>query len=77
MAGVKGKSGSKKGRIVDWNVGRKTSTSKRDRALFIRCTAEERQEIKIKLNILKENLKCQTLVETVLVLIEKEISKNK
>ena len=52
-------------------------TSKRDRALFIRCTAEERQEIKIKLNILKENLKCQTLVETVLVLIEKEISKNK
>ena len=58
-------------------AGRKKSTSKRDRALFIRCTAEERLEIKIKLNILKENLKCQTLVETVLVLIEKEISKNK
>ncbi len=49
----------------------------RDRALFVRCTAEERQEIKIKLNILKEKLKCQTLVETVLVLIDKEISKNK
>ena len=58
-------------------TGRKTSTSKRDRALFIRCTAEERQEIKIKLNILKKKLKCQTLVETVLVLIDKEISKNK
>ena len=25
-------------------AGRKTSTIKRDRALFIRCTAEERQE---------------------------------
>ena len=57
--------------------GRKTSTSKRDRALFIRCTAEERLKIKVKLNILKKNLKCQTLVETVLVLIDKEISKNK
>ena len=49
----------------------------RDRALFVRCTAEERFEIKQKLNILKEKLKCQTLVETVLVLIDKEISKNK
>ena len=49
----------------------------RDRALFVRCTAEESQEIKIKLNILKENLKCQTLIDTVLVLIDKEISKNK
>ena len=58
-------------------TGRKTSTIKRDRALFIRCTAEERQEIKIKLNILKKKLKCQTLVETVLVLIDKEIFKNK
>ena len=58
-------------------AGRKTSTIKRDRALFIRCTSTERQEIKIKLNILKEKLKCQTLVETVLVLIDKEISKNK
>ena len=29
-------------------AGRKKSTSKRDRALFIRCTAEERQEIKNK-----------------------------
>ena len=57
-------------------AGRKTSTIKRDRVLFIRCTAEERQEIKIKLNILKKKLKCQTLVETVLVLINKEISKN-
>ena len=28
-------------------AGRKTSTIKRDRALFIRCTAEERQEIKL------------------------------
>ena len=25
MAGVKGKSGAKKGRIVDWNVGRKAT----------------------------------------------------
>ena len=58
-------------------AGRKTSIIKRDRALLIRCTAEERQEIKIKLNILKKKLKCQTLVETVLVLIDKEISKNK
>ena len=58
-------------------AGRKTSTIKRDITLFIRCTAEERQEIKIKLNILKKKLKCQTLVETVLVLIDKEISKNK
>ena len=58
-------------------AGRKTSINKRDRALLIRCTAEERQEIKIKLNILKKKLKCQTLVETVLVLIDKEISKNK
>ena len=58
-------------------AGRKKSTSKRDRALFIRCTAEERLEIKIKLNILKEKLKCQTLIDTVLVLIDKEISKNK
>ena len=58
-------------------AGRKTSTSKRDKTLFIRCTAEERLEIKIKLNILKKKLKCQTLVETVLVLIDKEISKNK
>ena len=58
-------------------AGRKTSTIKRDRALLIRCTAEERQEIKIKLNILKKKLKCQTLVETVLVLIDKKISKNK
>ncbi len=58
-------------------AGRKKSTSKRDITLFIRCTAEERQEIKIKLNILKKKLKCQTLVETVLVLIDKEISKNK
>ena len=57
-------------------AGRKTST-KRDRALFVRCTAEERQEIKIKLNILKEKLKCQTLAETILVLIDKEMSKNK
>ena len=54
-------------------AGRKISTSKRDRALFIRCTAEERLEVKIKLNILKKNLKCQTLVDTVLVLIDKEI----
>ena len=58
-------------------AGRKTSTIKRERAMFIRCTAEERQEVRIKLNILKKNLKCQTLVETVLVLIDKEISKNK
>ena len=58
-------------------AGRKTSTIQRDRALYVRCTAEERLEIKIKLNILKEKLKCQTLVETVLVLIDKEISKNK
>ena len=58
-------------------AGRKTTPNKRDRALFIRCTAEERQEIKIKLNILKKKLKCQALVETVLVLIDKEISKNK
>ena len=58
-------------------AGRKTTQIKRDRALFIRCTVEERQEIKIKLNILKEKLKCQTLVETVLVLIDEEISKNK
>ena len=54
-------------------AGRKKSTSKRDRALFIRCTAEERLEIKIKLNILKEKLKCQTLVETVSVLIEMKL----
>ena len=58
-------------------AGRKTTPNKRDRALFIRCTSTERQEIKIKLNILKKKLKCQTLVDTVLVLIEKEISKNK
>ena len=58
-------------------AGRKTTPNKRDRALFIRCTLKERQEIKTKLKCLKENLKCQTLVETVLVLIEKEISKNK
>ena len=58
-------------------AGRKTTPNKRDRALFIRCTAQERQEIKIKLNILKKKLKCQTLVVTVFVLIDKEISKNK
>ena len=29
MAGVKGKSGAKKGRIVDWNVGRKATQIQR------------------------------------------------
>ena len=43
MAGVKGKSGSKKGRIVDWNVGRKATGKVRNINLNISCRAEEKE----------------------------------
>ena len=43
-------------------AGRKTSTIKRDRALFIRCTAEERQEIKIAHNKKAQTLNCLGLI---------------
>lgn len=46
MAGVKGKSGAKKGRIVDWNVGRKATGKIRNINLNISCTAEEKETIK-------------------------------
>ena len=37
---------SKKGRIVDWNVGRKATGKVRDMNLNIGCTAEEKELIK-------------------------------
>ena len=65
MAGVKGKSGSKKGRIVDWEVGRKATGKVRKYNLTIACTEEERQLIK---DFLKT--KGDTLVEGLLNIIK-------
>ena len=45
-------------------AGRKTSTSKRDRVLFIRCTAEERAESLRMLNLIKEEKQMKTTAET-------------
>ena len=67
MAGVKGKSGAKKGRIVDWDVGRKAAGIVRFIYLNISCTAEEKELIK---TILKT--KGKTLTDGILNVIKEE-----
>ena len=67
MAGVKGKSGSKKGRIVDWNVGRKATGKVRNVNLSISCTAEEKETIKMFLKT-----KGKTLTDGLLNIIKEE-----
>ena len=67
MAGVKGKSGSKKGRIVDWNVGRKATGKVRNVNLNISCTAEEKEIIKTFLKT-----KGNTLTDCLLNVIKEE-----
>ena len=67
MAGVKGKSGSKKGRIVDWNVGRKATGKVRNINLNISCTAEEKELIKTFLKT-----KGKTLTDGILNVIKEE-----
>ena len=67
MAGVKGKSGAKKGRIVDWNVGRKATGKVRNINLSISCTAEEKEIIKTFLKT-----KGNTLTDCLLNVIKEE-----
>ena len=67
MAGVKGKSGAKKGRIVDWNVGRKATGKVRNVNLNISCTAEEKETIKTFLRA-----KGKTLTDGFLNIIKEE-----
>ena len=67
MAGVKGKSGAKKGRIVDWNVGRKATGKVRNINLNISCTAEEKELIKTFLKT-----KGKTLTDGILNVIKEE-----
>ncbi len=67
MAGVKGKSGSKKGRIVDWNVGRKATGKVRNVNLNISCTAGEKETIKTFLRA-----KGKTLIDGLLNIIKEE-----
>lgn len=67
MAGVKGKSGAKKGRIVDWNVGRKATGKVRNVNLNISCTAEEKETIKTFLRA-----KGKTLTDGLLNIIKEE-----
>ena len=67
MAGVKGKSGAKKGRIVDWNVGRKATGKVRSINLNISCTAEEKERIKTFLKT-----KGKTLTDGILNVIKEE-----
>ncbi len=67
MAGVKGKSGSKKGRIVDWNVGRKATGKVRNVNLNISCTAGEKETIKTFLRT-----KGKTLIDGLLNIIKEE-----
>ena len=67
MAGVKGKSGAKKGRIVDWNVGRKATGKVRNANLNISCTAEEKETIKTFLRA-----KGNTLTDGILNVIKEE-----
>lgn len=67
MAGIKGKSGAKKGRIVDWNVGRKATGKVRNVNLNISCTAEEKETIKTFLRA-----KGKTLTNGLLNIIKEE-----
>ena len=67
MAGVKGKSGAKKGRIVDWNVGRKATGKVRNINLNISCTALEKELIKTFLKT-----KGKTLTDGLLNVIKEE-----
>ena len=68
MAGVKGKSGAKKGRIVDWNVGRKATGKVRNINLNISCTVEEKEIIKAFLKT-----KGKTLTDGILNVIKEEM----
>lgn len=67
MAGVKGKSGAKKGRIIDWKVGRKATGKVRTANLNIGCAAEEKEIIKAFLQT-----KGKTLTDALLNIIKEE-----
>ncbi len=73
MAGIKGKSGAKKGRAITWNLGnngRKKSSEPRTKNINIRCTANERLVITKKINEFKKEYNFKTLTETLIYILE-------
>ena len=73
MAGIKGKSGAKKGREITWNLGnngRKKSSEPRTKNINIRCTANERLAITKKINELKKEYNFKTLAETLIYILK-------